>query len=309
MLFDITATGQPSSVGWTPFGTEEGFLYLDRDGDRIIRDGAELFGDATPLSWTTEGPMRKDEHGNLFRYRSRLFVEFDGSHGAETRGVWDVCLAGAAKVICAAQRMHAPLRSRAMMNNRILAIAVAIVCGMSVQATTQKPIRVQELDVLTSPPPESVSGMVFEADGVVVVEYQGHSKLLERQVAGLDRPVLSTEYSFTVKEPLKWHSELPPVGREFRLALPGGEKEEEAQIWRVKVKDADALIPRHQYVLFVNWNQRTNTPYLPWGPASVYDISTGNVRALARHMTRHNSRPAAAFLESLRNAAKGQSRE
>lgn len=49
VLFDISATGQAFWIGWTAAGSDEAFLCLDRDGDGAITNGAELFGDATPL--------------------------------------------------------------------------------------------------------------------------------------------------------------------------------------------------------------------------------------------------------------------
>ncbi len=48
VLFDISATGVKQSVGW--LAPSDGFLALDRNGNNRIDSGAELFGDATPLS-------------------------------------------------------------------------------------------------------------------------------------------------------------------------------------------------------------------------------------------------------------------
>jgi hypothetical protein len=47
--FDLQATGQVTRHGWIA-GDEAGFLALDLDGSRTIKDGAQLFGDATPLA-------------------------------------------------------------------------------------------------------------------------------------------------------------------------------------------------------------------------------------------------------------------
>lgn len=49
VLFDISATGHASQIGWTAAGSDQAFLCLDRDGDGAITNGAELFGNATPL--------------------------------------------------------------------------------------------------------------------------------------------------------------------------------------------------------------------------------------------------------------------
>jgi len=49
VLFDISATGTPSRIGWTARGTEEAFLWLDRNQNGRVDDGSELFGNATFL--------------------------------------------------------------------------------------------------------------------------------------------------------------------------------------------------------------------------------------------------------------------
>lgn len=49
VLFDIHAVGRKQKIGWTAPGSTLAFLALDRNGDGIINDGSELFGNATPL--------------------------------------------------------------------------------------------------------------------------------------------------------------------------------------------------------------------------------------------------------------------
>lgn len=59
--FDITGTGRQDLLAWTPPGTADAFLWLDRNGDGAVNDGRELFGNVTPLSWTIAGPRAR--HG------------------------------------------------------------------------------------------------------------------------------------------------------------------------------------------------------------------------------------------------------
>lgn len=47
VLFDIGATGAPIRTAWTVRGADEAFLWLDRNGNGIVDNGAELFGNAT----------------------------------------------------------------------------------------------------------------------------------------------------------------------------------------------------------------------------------------------------------------------
>lgn len=47
--FDLAASGNPQIVSWTARNTADGFLALDRNGNGMIDDGRELFGDRTPL--------------------------------------------------------------------------------------------------------------------------------------------------------------------------------------------------------------------------------------------------------------------
>jgi hypothetical protein len=48
VLFDIAASGSPARIGWTAGGADEAFLWLDRNHNGVVDNGAELFGNATP---------------------------------------------------------------------------------------------------------------------------------------------------------------------------------------------------------------------------------------------------------------------
>lgn len=56
VVFDLRNDGQPVQIGWTQFGVENAFLALDRDGNGSIDNGAELFGNFTPLRSGSNAP-------------------------------------------------------------------------------------------------------------------------------------------------------------------------------------------------------------------------------------------------------------
>jgi hypothetical protein len=55
--FDLNANGKLEQIAWTRENGDDAFLVLDRDGDGVIKDGSELFGDKTeqPASWEKNG--------------------------------------------------------------------------------------------------------------------------------------------------------------------------------------------------------------------------------------------------------------
>jgi hypothetical protein len=54
--FDIRAEGHKLTMGWTASGADIAFLALDRNGNGMVDDGSELFGNATPLPNVKRAP-------------------------------------------------------------------------------------------------------------------------------------------------------------------------------------------------------------------------------------------------------------
>jgi len=73
--FDLSATGLPQRVAWTDPHRGNAFLVLDRNGDGLINDGTELFGDVT---WQQES---NDPNG--FRALALFDINGDGRIDAE----------------------------------------------------------------------------------------------------------------------------------------------------------------------------------------------------------------------------------
>jgi hypothetical protein len=84
--FDVNADGLRDHVQWVRPGGDEGFLALDRTGNGLIDDGAELFGVGTPL--VLEGRNAENGFVGLAQYDLRQLGGNDDGLITEADAIW-----------------------------------------------------------------------------------------------------------------------------------------------------------------------------------------------------------------------------
>jgi hypothetical protein len=86
VYFDVNADGVRDHVQWVRRGGDEGFLALDRSGNGIVDDGAELFGVGTPL--ILEGRSAPNGFVGLAQYDSRQLGGNDDGLITDADAIW-----------------------------------------------------------------------------------------------------------------------------------------------------------------------------------------------------------------------------
>jgi hypothetical protein len=86
VYFDVNADGVRDHVQWVRPGGDEGFLALDRSGNGLVDDGAELFGVGTPM--LLEGRNAPNGFVGLAQYDSRQLGGNDDGLITEADAIW-----------------------------------------------------------------------------------------------------------------------------------------------------------------------------------------------------------------------------
>jgi hypothetical protein len=80
VFFDLSGNGAAVVTGWTALGSGDGFLFLDRNGNGAVDDGRELFGNATPYSWSLESLVTSPHGFHALSLFDRLEQGGNGDH-------------------------------------------------------------------------------------------------------------------------------------------------------------------------------------------------------------------------------------
>jgi hypothetical protein len=86
VYFDIDADGVRDHVQWTRRGGDEGFLAIDRTGNGLVDDGAELFGVGTPM--VLRGGLAPNGFVGLAQYDARQLGGNDDGVISAADAIW-----------------------------------------------------------------------------------------------------------------------------------------------------------------------------------------------------------------------------
>lgn len=86
VYFDINADGVRDHLQWVRRGGDEGFLALDRSGNGVVDNGAELFGVGTPM--ILEGRNAPNGFVGLAQYDARQLGGNDDGLITDADAIW-----------------------------------------------------------------------------------------------------------------------------------------------------------------------------------------------------------------------------
>jgi trimeric autotransporter adhesin len=86
VYFDVNADGVRDHVQWVRPGGDEGFLAMDRSGNGLVDDGAELFGVGTPL--VLDGRHAPNGFVGLAQYDGRQLGGNDDGWITDADAIW-----------------------------------------------------------------------------------------------------------------------------------------------------------------------------------------------------------------------------
>jgi len=86
VYFDVDANGVRDHVQWLRRGGDEGFLAIDRSGNGLVDDGAELFGVGTPM--VIQGGLAPNGFVGLAQYDARQLGGNDDGFITAADAVW-----------------------------------------------------------------------------------------------------------------------------------------------------------------------------------------------------------------------------
>jgi hypothetical protein len=86
VFFDVNADGVSDHVQWVRAGGDEGFLAMDRSGNGLVDNGAELFGVGTPL--VLDGRNAPNGFVGLAQYDTRELGGNDDGWITDADAIW-----------------------------------------------------------------------------------------------------------------------------------------------------------------------------------------------------------------------------
>ncbi len=175
---------------------------------------------------------------------------------------------------------------------------MALLPLVSTNAAAQKPVREATMSVLYKEPPPTLEGLAAASDTVVVlrVDKTGGTK------SGLPVGTLFTEISATIVDVPKLSPHVGPPGAALTFFVHGGEIDRGDYIEHVVNKGQPPLLPRHEYLVALTWDQTEQAFFPAFGPGSIFEVVGDRIvpqrqTALAAHVQSLTAQQALAKLK------------